>query len=278
MNISFIGAGKVGTAFGMYIKEIHQVLYYYSRTMASAMKASHKVGARPTNDLGLLIEASDVVIITTGDQNIQEAIKAIDGLKMDLAGKLFVHMSGALTSACFKALVDRGAKGASMHPLQTFPTPEKGLAHLKTAYFALEGACDLPKQWLQALGNPYFELRADQKSKYHMAACIFSNYMVTLMAFGSEMLAQVGIDEGQGLEAMMPLIEATLENTRSLGPRAALTGPIQRGDGLTLEKHMETIEGLDLSLYKTLMAWTSERMISDPGQQEMLKALWRTHE
>lgn len=38
---------------------------------------------------------------------------------------------------------------------------------------------------------------------------------------------------------------------------------------------MENVEGLDLGLYKSFMAWTSENLVDDPNQKEMLKALWR---
>ena len=38
-----------------------------------------------------------------------------------------------------------------------------------------------------------------------------------------------------------PLIEQTLGNARALGIRAALTGPITRGDQGTLEAHLRTL-------------------------------------
>jgi predicted short-subunit dehydrogenase-like oxidoreductase (DUF2520 family) len=160
--------------------------------------------------------------------------------------------------------------------LQTFPSIEKGLQGLKNAYFAIEGEGDFIIPCLNSLGNPYFQLKADQKSQYHMAACIFSNYLVALMAFGSKMLEEISIDSNIGLKAMFPLVEATLNNIMTLGPKEALTGPIQRGDLITLEGHMKNIDGLDLELYKKLMAWTSENLVDDPNQKEMLKALWRS--
>lgn len=52
-----------------------------------------------------------------------------------------------------------------------------------------------------------------------MAACIFSNYLVSLMAFGSKMLKDIGIEEGVGLKAMSPLIEATMDNVMTMGPQ-----------------------------------------------------------
>jgi len=275
MKVSFIGAGNVGTAFGLYIKDHYDLTYYYSRTMASAMKAANKVGCQPSYDLSQLVQVSDMIFITTGDSQIDQVVTSLSHLDLNLSGKTFVHMSGAMTSDILSPLRDLGARTASMHPLQTFPNPDKGFENLGQAYFALEGDVEVLLPLVGVLGNSYFILDKDQKSKYHMAACIFSNYLVTLMAFGSQMLKDIGIDERAGLEAMMPLVHATLGNLVKLGPERALTGPIQRGDIQTLKAHMKTIEGLDLNLYKTLMAWTSDNLINDPNQQEMLKALWR---
>jgi predicted short-subunit dehydrogenase-like oxidoreductase (DUF2520 family) len=275
MKISFIGAGKVGTAFGLYLKPYHEILYYYSRHLKSAETSAEIVNSQSTISLQTLIEKSEVIFITTQDHNISEVVNQIEILEMDLKYKSFVHMSGALTSDILLPLKNLGARIASVHPLQTFPSIEKGYEGLKQAYFAIEGDGDFIKPWLDALKNPYFELKTSQKSQYHMAACIFSNYLVSLMAFGSKMLEAIHIDEEEGLKAMMPLIQATVDNVMVMGPKDALTGPIKRGDLSTLKGHMETVGDLDLELYKIFMAWTSEHLIDDPKQKEMLKALWR---
>ena len=276
MKISFIGAGKVGTAFGKYISGHHQILYYYSQSLKSSERAAEFVKAKATTSIKVLIEASEVIFITTQDKNISYVVDTIQELGLNLVNKHFVHMSGALTSEIFKPLKELGAWTASIHPLQTFPSIEKGLHGLKDAYFAIEGDGDFIKPCLKSLGNPYIELKAHQKSQYHMAACIFSNYLVSLMAYGSKMLKDIGIEEGVGLKAMFPLVEATMDNVMTLGPKKALTGPIQRGDLITLEGHMKSVGGLDLELYKSFMAWTSENLVDDPNQKEMLKALWRS--
>lgn len=276
MKISFIGAGKVGTAFGKYISGHHHILYYYSQSLKSSERAAKFVKAKATSSIKTLIEESEVIFITTQDKNISFVVDTIQGLGLNVVNKHFVHMSGALTSEVLQPLKKLGGLTASIHPLQTFPSIEKGFQGLKDAYFSIEGDGDFIKPCLKSLGNPYLELKTHQKSQYHMAACIFSNYLVSLMAYGSKMLKDIGIEEGVGLKAMLPLIEATMDNVMTLGPKEALTGPIQRGDLITLEGHMETVDGLDLELYKIFMAWTSENLVDDPKQKEVLKALWRS--
>ena len=50
-----------------------------------------------------------------------------------------------------------------------------------------------------------------------------------------------GLDEAGALAIYGPLIEGTLGNARALGIRAALTGPITRGDVGTLRAHLEAL-------------------------------------
>ena len=51
----------------------------------------------------------------------------------------------------------------------------------------------------------------------------------------AELGAVAGLDEAGSLAIYGPLIEGTLGNARALGIRAALTGPMTRGDVGTLE-------------------------------------------
>ena len=50
-----------------------------------------------------------------------------------------------------------------------------------------------------------------------------------------------GLDEAGAMAIYGPLIEGTLGNARALGIRAALTGPIARGDVGTLAAHLAAL-------------------------------------
>lgn len=104
MKISFIGAGKVGTAFGRYISGHHHILYYYSQSLKSSERAAEFVKAKATTSIKVLIEESEVIFITTQDKNISHVVDTIKSLELDLVNKHFVHMSGALTSEVLEPL------------------------------------------------------------------------------------------------------------------------------------------------------------------------------
>lgn len=274
MTLSFIGAGKVGTAVGMYFSSHAKVLYYLSHTEASAKRAAEYVGCLYTDNLEQLILASDIIFITTGDNAIEDVARRISTLDVALESKVFIHMSGALTTKILDALKVKGARVCSLHPLQTFSSVEQGFKDLEQAYFALEGD-ELITELIKEKGNEYFVLTQDQKTKYHLSACVFSNYLVTLLDYGSKLLGDIGINQDDGLQAMKPLIEATLKNIYNKGTQEALTGPIQRGDTRTLNAHMDALEGLDLDVYKLLGTLTTERLINDKNKKNVLDELWR---
>lgn len=272
MKISFVGAGKVGTAFAKYVSSHYEVKYFSSKSEASAQLAAKEVGCGVAA-IDLLVSESDIVFITTSDNAISEVAKAISGL--NVAGKLFIHMSGALTTEVLKDLEAVGAYTCSMHPLQTFSDTKKAVEDLKSAYFSVEGDIERVLPIIETLGNPYFILSKEQKTKYHLSACVFSNYLVTLMDFGTRLLEDIGIEKKNGLKAMRPLIDATLSNIYSKGTVGALTGPIQRGDTNTLEKHMTELQGVDLEAYQLLGKMTTKELIMDENKKSILDALWR---
>ena len=273
MKVSFIGAGKVSTAFGKYIKNSGiEVLYYYSRNINSSKKSAKYVVCSFTTNLESLIINSDYIFITTSDDEIKNVVKDILELKLNISDKIFVHMSGALTSIILSKL---NKNIFSLHPLQSFSDIDKAVIDLDNTYFSLEGKNKLEyiEILLKKINNKYFILNEDQKIKYHLSACVFSNYLVTLMDFGMKLLEDIGINKDEGLLAMDPLIMATYDNIKKNTTKLALTGPIQRGDLNTLKKHLNQLEGIDLEVYKSLGKMTTERLIDSNVE---IDKLWRS--
>lgn len=78
---------------------------------------------------------------------------------------------------------------------------------------------------------------ADKRALYHAAASMAANYLVAL-EHGAETLALAsGIDRA----ALVPLVRATLEQWAELGGRSALTGPIARGDDVTVARQRAAV-------------------------------------
>ncbi len=81
------------------------------------------------------------------------------------------------------------------------------------------------------LGLRPFPLEDDRRAAYHAGAAIASNYVVTLRHAAGSLLEAAGAPP----EALDPLMLRTIENDFEL------TGPIQRGDWETVERHLDAI-------------------------------------
>jgi predicted short-subunit dehydrogenase-like oxidoreductase (DUF2520 family) len=82
----------------------------------------------------------------------------------------------------------------------------------------------------RTLGMVPVELAEADRTAYHAAASIASNYLVTLEAAAERLAATTGLERG----LLVPLVRQTVENWAALGPQRALTGPIARGDEATV--------------------------------------------
>ena len=274
MRIGFIGAGKVATAFGRYLHG-HGVAIsgYYDRHAEKLAHAGEATGSRACRDGAEVAALSDAVLITTRDDQIQPACEELCRQEVIQAHHFVGHMSGAHASLILDAAAQRGAAVFSLHPLQAFAQEEKAVADLPHTWFSLEGGdarlADIEKLMART-GNRCLRLAPQGKPLYHLAACIFSNYLVTLMAYGMRALEKSGIPPLEGFEAMRPLIDGTLANIARLGSSKALTGPIARGDRSTVAHHLEALGAAEHGELKAFYAFMGLKTL-DLALQDVLK-------
>lgn len=254
MGIGFIGAGKVATAFGRYL-HAHGIPIsgYFDRHEKKVTHASQTTQSKAWSSAAEAADGCDILLITTRDDQISGVCRSLCQKKRISAHHLVGHMSGAHSSLILSEAVHQGAAIFSLHPLQAFADPEKALADLPHTYFSLEGDDNRLKAveaLLEQSGNPCFRIDPAHKPLYHLAACVLSNYLVTLMAEGLSALEKSGISPRKGFQAMRPLIEGTLANIAKTDPARALTGPIARGDTGTIAAHLTALDNHELKELK----------------------------
>ncbi|WP_425449354.1 Rossmann-like and DUF2520 domain-containing protein [Dethiothermospora halolimnae] len=257
MKIGFIGAGKVGTTFGIYLKNNGFNIYGYNSRTKESGETSAKLTDSQYYSIYDLSHGSDIIFITTGDDEIENVIDRLADNNLLKEGQIIAHMSGASSSDILKRAKKKGCFVYSIHPLQSFADIKKGVEDLKDTVFSIEGdkeKIDLIEDILNRCGNKYFEITKEQKSIYHATACVVSNYLVTLMDYGLSLFKSIGIDKDDGFKALYPLIDGTIKNIYGLGTEKALTGPISRGDIKTIERHINSLKDdkEKLKLYKIL--------------------------
>ncbi len=259
MNIGFIGAGKVGIAFGKYlVNNGFDVKGYYSKSQKSSEKAAAFTNSKAYYNVSELTQQSEIIFVTTNDDEIERVCDNLVQEDLLMSGQIIIHMSGAASSKILKNAKKSGCFTYSVHPLQAFADIEKAIKDLNNTVFSIEGdeeRSDVVEKILRTTGNRFFNISSDQKTIYHATACVLSNYFVTLMDYGLSLFEAIGIDGKEGYNAMYPLIEGTMKNIYELGTEKALTGPIARGDVKTIEKHVESIGSMaldKLNFYKLM--------------------------
>ncbi|MEA2350601.1 MAG: hypothetical protein QOG86_1542, partial [Thermoleophilaceae bacterium] len=96
-------------------------------------------------------------------------------------------------------------------------------------------ALELARRLALDLGMHPVAIEDDDRAAYHAAASIASNFLVTLEAAAETVARGAGIEPEDARRLLGPLVQRTVENWIQMGPEAALTGPVVRGDEATVE-------------------------------------------
>lgn len=167
---------------------------------------------------------AELVLLCVPDAVIADVAAAV------AVGPWVAHVSGATRLGA----LDPHRLRFSTHPLQTL-TRGRGAEQLDGAWAAVSGETDdalARARWLaDVLGLRAFEVAEADRPLYHAAGAFGGNYLVTLHAVASRLLAEVGAPP----EAIVPLMTRTIENGFDL------TGPIARGDWSTVEAHLAAL-------------------------------------
>ena len=238
--VAIVGAGAMARALGLRLSEAgYPVRAVVSRTRASAQRLADVVGAPVASDrLGDVPEVPLVVLAVPDDQ-IAEVADTLTGAARSWAGAVVLHTSGAAPASLLEPLRAEGARTLSFHPLQSV-TAESDAQRLDGATVGVEGEPPGVAAGIElavGLGLRYLVVSADAKPRYHLAAAMASNLMVTLMAMVQEVLASIDVDRAQAMFVLEPLLRGTLDTLAQTSPEDALTGPVARGDLGTLRAH-----------------------------------------
>jgi predicted short-subunit dehydrogenase-like oxidoreductase (DUF2520 family) len=281
MKIGIIGAGKVGIVLGRTLMDKgYPVMAVASRRKESLEIAKRYMGEGPlyTPDNMKVVELCDVIAVTTQDREIHKVAEEIQATSVSIEGKTFFHTSGAHKASELTPLDTHGAHLGSLHPLQSFPDVDTGLAALPSTHIFIEGdegALRNLQVIAQVVGFDSVVIKSENKVLYHLAAVFVCNLLTALFYSGQQIMDKIDID----LKPFYPIIHATLHNIETKGPLAALTGPVIRGDSGTVAAHLEAMKGMSQqeSVYKVLslvaLEMSEKRDILTEEQKAALKAL-----
>ncbi|MDK1018656.1 MAG: DUF2520 domain-containing protein [Actinomycetota bacterium] len=230
VNISIIGPGRAGGALAI-----------------AAAQAGHRITSVEGRNSDAVARLRALVPITSGTPDLR-IIAVSDDAIAQVAEVLAnehdpaptVHVSGAMATTLLAPIAAHGVQVGSLHPLQTLPDAQRGAQRLDGAWMAI--TADEPLRGIlhgfaASLGCHPFDLTDDAKPLYHAGAAAVANYTLTTLDLALALFEAAGVP----FEAARPLIEATVANAFELGPAGALTGPVARGDTVTVALQLDAI-------------------------------------
>jgi predicted short-subunit dehydrogenase-like oxidoreductase (DUF2520 family) len=226
MRVAIVGVGKVGRGLLRALR--------VARVRASIVSARDFV-ERPRRLRG------DIVVIAARDGAIAAVVSAMQQLDRNA---VVVHCAGALDAEVLAPLRPICAGVAQMHPMISFADPSRppdlrgGHAHVAGDREAERRA----RKLCRAIGMVPRTFAELDRVAYHASAGLVANGAAALAAAGAELLRRAGASDAAIPAMLGPLLRSVAENVEAMGLPDALTGPVRRGDGAAVRRHLATLE------------------------------------
>src|SRR5271154_993340 len=227
-SVTILGAGRVGRALGRRLRELGwSIRGVAARSERNAKKAVRFIGAGIAL-AGVSPRALDarVVLMTMPDDALAEAAEELAMAGGDeLRDKIILHTSGAMDSGVLTPLRMRGAKVASMHPMQSFSGVH--VPSLEGKIFAIEGdaaAVRVAREMARAFGGVPVTIEAKVKPLYHASGTVAAGLVLALEESSVQLLMAAGLKRRESMRALLALTRQGLGHFEKLGPGKAWTG------------------------------------------------------
>ena len=243
-SIAIVGTGRVAQAFGRLLTEAGTPpAAVAGRSTAHAGQAASFIGGGvQAVSIAEVPARAGRVLIAVSDDAIERVAEnlAIAGMREGVA----LHTSGAHGPQLLKALAERSVSCGVLHPLQTIADPERGIAALRGASYGLGGstaAIEWARELVAMAAGSALQISPQSFGAYHAGAVMASNAVIAAIDAAVVLFQAAGVDQRSALQAIRPLCLTSARNALDLGPEAALTGPVQRGDARTVRAHIAAL-------------------------------------
>ena len=254
LRTAIVGTGRVAQAFGRLLTDAGlPPLAVGGRNLSHASHAASFVAHVRQSGHGMQapVKAATIADIPSLADHVLIAVSdaAIPAVADELArggmsGGVALHTSGAHGPELLDQLAARGVSCGVIHPLQTIADPTLGAAALRGATFGISGddaAIDWALQLVEAAAGIPLRIRANSFASYHAGAVMAGNAVIAAIDAAVVLLGAAGVEKRAALRAIGPLCLTSAQNALDIGPEAALTGPVQRGDAETVRAHVKAL-------------------------------------
>ena len=242
-GVAILGAGQMGQGLALALRRSHHPVFLISRTLHPVI-APLRLHRGDRSDA---IREAEVVLLAVPDAAIAPVASELAREGAVESRHAVLHLSGLLDRGALGPLVPSGAALGSFHPLQTVSDPASAPERLRGAYAGVEGderALAAGREMATSLG---------------MTAVAIP----PAAAVAQRLAASAGVAPDVARRLYLPLIRGAASNLE-MGPAAALTGPVRRGDAETVAAHLDALAPGDRELY-LLLAREALRLAREAG-------------
>lgn len=251
LKVAIIGLGKVGTTLALdFTRKKIKIVALVDRDLKSASSLARKIKTRiSSNKISDIPIETNLFVITVQDRFISEIDQILSKTFSNFRNKYVFHTSGALTSEELKFLKRKGCNVFSLHPNFSFVWNNASmhkLIDLNGCMFTIESkskkAILFAEKFCKKLGYEFIKINTEQKTLYHILSVMISNYTVTNFYQVEKYFGK------NAIKSYLYLLKSTIRNIEEFGVKNSLTGPIVRGDLITIQKHSEMLSKIDRNL------------------------------
>ncbi|AZN36875.1 Rossmann-like and DUF2520 domain-containing protein [Iodobacter ciconiae] len=278
LTLNIIGPGRLGKSIARLATPHYQIAGVCASSLASSTDAVAFIGAGQACATLADLPAADLFLLAVPDAMIADKAVELAASSVVKAGNVVFHASGASEASLLLPLKAAGASIASLHPAFSFADPERAVSTFADTLCALEGdakACDVLYDFAQALGGKPFYLAEGGKAAYHASLTMAANFLVTLADLSIKTAVQAGISDEIARLLINNLMQQTLGNIKKLGPAAALTGPIVRGDQVTVDKHLNVLSDISSRRCYQSLGLATINLAGEKLSDVQQRALWQ---
>lgn len=290
LTVGIVSAGRVGSALGVALERAGHVVFGVAAISdVSVHRAQSRLPESQILPIEQIAQRSELLLLAVPDAELAGLVRGLASAEVVRPGTIVVHTSGANGVGVLAPLTEQGALGLAIHPAMTFTGHDEDIDRLPNACFGVTAADEVGYAIAQALviemGGEPVRVSEELRTLYHAALAHGSNHLVTLIVdavtalraslAGPGLLGQPVVDDQPGglpERLLAPLVSAALDNALRRG-KAALTGPVARGDVDAVAAHLTALDSVDerlVAAYRAMSLRTAELAQTNPALLDLL--------
>jgi len=249
--IFVMGAGRAGVGLARAFRA--------AGVAVAGLHGRHEAGGPDGVSVGALpasLRRAAVILVTVRDSQMDDALRELlEAPTRERA--VILHASGSAEPVMLGAVREAGHPAGTFHPLVPLADPGRAATALAGAYIGIDGddgALAVSRTLAEKLGARTVEIPRGEKPRYHAAAVIASRFPAVLLTVSERVLREAGVAREDAAGAARALLRLAAGNIERADAARVLTGPIVRGDAVTVRRHLRALaaDPEALSVYRAL--------------------------